>query len=378
MALRSTGASSRPSRQPPSRSRASERLRPSVPAKAKVTHNTPAVTLWRARTSSSRAKLNTSTTSSANTSMPLISSLLRNSAARSFHTMAATARTNPPRAVRDMGRARSPAGIDRLLVERGQPVEGEPAAPPTGDNRAAREHIHAIPERGGTQQIVRGHHDRAPGGRGGPQQIIQQLAGLLIEAGVGLVEEQYLRFVQQGARQRETLLHPPREGTNRVAPARRQTHLVEGFLHTRLEINEPVHSPVEAQILFGREGAVEQRLVRQHADAPAHLGGLLRQAAPGHAHIAEGGAHQGGQDANEGRLAGPIRSEQNDELARRDPEVDLAQNHARAEGLGKVAHLDGRGVLPSSSSISRSLRAARRVVYSLSFTRPRSPQGTAD
>src|SRR5687768_895798 len=74
------------------RSMAIERFRPSVPAKAKVVQSTPAVTDWRVLISSSSAKLKMRITSNENTSIADTNSNERNSARRSFHTMAKIAR----------------------------------------------------------------------------------------------------------------------------------------------------------------------------------------------------------------------------------------------------------------------------------------------
>ena len=74
-----------------------ERFRPSVPANAKVTHSTPAVTDLRVVISSSRAKLKIRMTSSENTIMDVKSSRERSSAARSFQATAPTARRKPGR-----------------------------------------------------------------------------------------------------------------------------------------------------------------------------------------------------------------------------------------------------------------------------------------
>jgi hypothetical protein len=91
MALRSTGARSKPSGNR-DLSRLHKRFRPKVPANVKVTHNTPEVTLARSLASSSRAKLKIRMTSKAKTSIDESNSLLRSSAAKSFHTTADNAR----------------------------------------------------------------------------------------------------------------------------------------------------------------------------------------------------------------------------------------------------------------------------------------------
>ena len=111
MALRSTGASSRPSRQPRSFSVAIERLKPSVPAKANVAQSTPEVTLAFAWVSSSSAKLKIRIISSEKTSIAEISSRLRSSAARSFQMIARTAWIKADREERGGG-GREMSGIE--------------------------------------------------------------------------------------------------------------------------------------------------------------------------------------------------------------------------------------------------------------------------
>ena len=89
--LRSTGVSNNPSIQPRSCSTAIERLSPKVPAKINVTQSTPDVTVARVRASNSNEKLKIKMTSKAKAPMAEISSRLRNSADKSFQTMALTA-----------------------------------------------------------------------------------------------------------------------------------------------------------------------------------------------------------------------------------------------------------------------------------------------
>src|SRR5215216_8013330 len=68
-----------------------ERLSPNVPAKAKVDQSTPAVTDWRVFTSNSSAKLKLRMVNKEKTSIAEKSSRERNSARKSFQTIAPTA-----------------------------------------------------------------------------------------------------------------------------------------------------------------------------------------------------------------------------------------------------------------------------------------------
>src|SRR5512138_1906766 len=195
MAERSTGASSSPSRQPRSFSMAIERLRPSVPAKAKVAHSTPAVTERRVLMSSSRAKLKIRMTSSEKTSMAESSSRERSSAERSFCTTAATAFRKFARTGLEV-EARSVASMSarqRLSVEVEQVGSGHLRARGGGGNGPPRQDIEARGQVLCAGQVVRGHDHGAPAGGHGAQHLVQHRGGVLVQPGVRLVEQDHVR-----------------------------------------------------------------------------------------------------------------------------------------------------------------------------------------
>src|SRR5215469_9924359 len=90
MALRSTGQSKRRSIEPFSRSAAMVRPNPSKLAKTKATHNAPGATEALLSTRRSKAKLKMTSTSRANSPMPIQVCLLRSSQRISFQSMAKT------------------------------------------------------------------------------------------------------------------------------------------------------------------------------------------------------------------------------------------------------------------------------------------------
>src|SRR5574340_1121087 len=157
MAARSTGARSRPSSEPWSFSMLIERFSPSVPAKANVTHNTPEVTAWRARMSSSKATLKITMTNSAKTSMAVKTSRERSSAARSFQATALRARRKAP-----VGDSRCSCFVveraisvcQRLLVEGEQVALLQLIPRGGGHDVAARKHVEAIGQRLGAHHVV--------------------------------------------------------------------------------------------------------------------------------------------------------------------------------------------------------------------------------
>ena len=81
-----------------------------------------------------------------------------------------------------------------------------------------------------------------------------------------------------------------------------------------------VQARVEAQVLAHGQVAVEQRLVAEQADPPAHLPRLPRQRRAEHARLARVRPQQPGEDPQQRRLARPVGAEHGDGRARRQRE----------------------------------------------------------
>ena len=107
-----------------------------------------------------------------------------------------------------------------------------------------------------------------------------------------------------------------RPARRRAAPSRRAS---SSSLDPRLGglAVEPVQARVEAQVLAAAEVAVEQRLVAEVADPAAQLPGLAGQRAAEHRDLAAARAQQGREDPQQRRLAGAVRAEHGQRLARR-------------------------------------------------------------
>ena len=122
--------------------------------------------------------------------------------------------------------------------------------------------------------------DDAGAAAAGADQAARQLAALGVEVGVGLVEQQQLRLVQDAAADRQPLAHPGRELGDALVGAALHPDRLEQLVDPRLRAppSSPVQAGVEAQVLAAAEVAVEQRLVAEVADPPAQLPGLARAA----------------------------------------------------------------------------------------------------
>jgi hypothetical protein len=145
----------------------------------------------------------------------------------------------------------------------------------------------------------------------GADQAAGQLASLDVEVGVGLVEQQQLRAVQDAAADCQPLAHPGRKLGNPLVGAALHPDRCEQLGDPRLGrlAGDPVQLGVEAQVLASRQVAIQQRLVAEVADPPAQLPGLAGERAAEHADLAAARPQQRRQDSQQRRLARPVGPE---------------------------------------------------------------------
>jgi len=94
---------------------------------------------------------------------------------------------------------------------------------------------------------------------------------------------------------------------------------------------------LDAQGLAHREEGVEHQFLRHDAQGVAGLGEVADHVVPHDGDPPLGGTGQTGQDADEGGLAGPVGTQQAEELAFGDVEADAIQGPERA--LPSLVHL---------------------------------------
>ena len=212
--------------------------------------------------------------------------------------------------------------------------------------------------------------DEHPGAvRARADQPAGELAALLVEVGVGLVEQQQLGLVEDAAADRQALAHPGRELADPLVgaalhPDRTQRRLDPGLAGLAVD---SVQSGVEAEVLAPAQVPVEERLMAEVADPAAQLPGLARQRAPEDLDLAAARPQKGGEDPQQGRLAGPVRAEHEQGLAGAEGQVDTLQGGPFAELVAQAAQLDCRahpGDCPERAAQRRFLRSVRRPTAS--------------
>jgi hypothetical protein len=184
------------------------------------------------------------------------------------------------------------------------------------------------------------------------QDLAQLAAGERVEAVGGLVEQQQLGAVDQGAGDREALAHALAHlGDAGLGLAAEVEDLQElgdagagGLVGLAVALGE------ELQVAGGGHAGVEGGAVAEEADALADLvaGGPGVAAVPQHAALV--GALQGGEDPQGGALAGAVGADQGEHLAALDRQV---------EALHRVAHAVVRVVDVVALDLLHALRCLR-------------------
>ena len=169
----------------------------------------------------------------------------------------------------------------------------------------------------------------------------QQPLGLLVEAGVRLVEKEERRTVEQGPGQGRPPLHAVRERTHAEIEGASQREPFADLGNSAGDVLQPVHTPVELQVLPDGQGAVEE-VARgrdaHHAPCPS---GVAVQRHAVKVHVAAGGAGERRQDADERGLAGAVGAEDREVFAPRHVQVHAPERRSRSVENPQLRDLDG-------------------------------------
>src|SRR4029078_461757 len=102
----------------------------------------------------------------------------------------------------------------------------------------------------------------------------------------------------------------------------------------------PISSGEELDVLLDREVVVERKLLRHIADAPLDLFGWKTDADPSHHGASRRGGHQPAQHPDGSGFAGAVRSQEAEDLARLDVQVQVGNGGEIAEALGQFLDAD--------------------------------------
>jgi DNA-binding SARP family transcriptional activator len=160
-----------------------------------------------------------------------------------------------------------------------------------------------------------------------------------VEASGRLVQEQHPRPADQAGGQVEAAAHAAGVGLHRAAGRVGQAELNEEFPRPLpgLRAGGAGQPADQHQVLGAGEGLVDRRVLAGQPDELADLVCRVRDAVTEHRGLARVRGDQGGEHADNGGLARPVRAEQPENLALGDGQVDAVDRCGAAEPFGEAA-----------------------------------------
>lgn len=196
-------------------------------------------------------------------------------------------------------------------------------------------------ERFGSVEFVGGEQDRGAGKGRGADDLVDIVTGVLIEAGVGLVQEPQRRAADHQRSERGTPTLAGRQSPDgHVAEAAGEPDAVHRG--GRVVARESRHPGPEAKVVGNGEFVVEARRVPQQSDHRAHRSAVQREVHPQHLRSAGCNRHQARATAQQRGLAGPVGSGDEHDLAGLHVEIHAGEGGETTEERDRGAEVDDR------------------------------------
>ena len=157
-----------------------------------------------------------------------------------------------------------------------------------------------------------------------------------------LIEDQQLGIGQQAARHAEALAHAQRVALDAVVATRAQPDALQRAVDAAVG-RAVAGGRVDVEVLAAGEVGMEARLLDDRADARERRGALAGEVVTEDPHVAGGRLGEPEEQADQGRLAGAVGSEEAEGGAPRDFEVDSGERRAIAEALAQIGGVDRQG-----------------------------------
>jgi hypothetical protein len=148
-----------------------------------------------------------------------------------------------------------------------------------------------------------------------------------------LVQHHQLGLMDEGAGERQLLLHAAREAFGQPLAERSQARHLEQLLAAWPEVSHPVDLGEELDVLVDGQVAIKREPLRQVAHALGDEAVLAGRVRVQHAHRPGIGVQEAAQQPDGRGLAGAVRPNQPEHLAPGDVEAQAGQGGSRAEAL---------------------------------------------
>src|SRR6185503_12254519 len=172
-------------------------------------------------------------------------------------------------------------------------------------------------------EIVRAEKDRAVASAQRNDERAKRACGLGVERGRGLVEQEDGRVMHETARDRDLLFHPARERAEADVETVRQAEQLRELLGAARSVGDVVQMAEERQVGAKGHALVERGLVGHHAATAADPARIGAHRDPVDEYVTLARSEDACDDAARGRLAGAVRAEERDDLARLYAERDV-------------------------------------------------------
>ena len=194
----------------------------------------------------------------------------------------------------------------------------------------------------GLIEVLRGEQDGRAAVRELPDRLPHLEASLRIEAGGRLVEEHHRRAPDQAHRDVEPPAHATRVGRDAPSASFDEREADEQLVSDPSGLAEAAQPGDQLQVLAAGQDVVDRRELAGEADRLADLRGLCDDVEPVHGSRAAVGPEQRREDLHDRRLARAVRTEEGEDAARLDFEVDASQDRDIAECLREFGDPDRR------------------------------------
>jgi hypothetical protein len=213
-----------------------------------------------------------------------------------------------------------------------------------GGDAAVVEHDDVVSQAVGFVEVLGGEHDGGAGRRQLGDDVPQAGPGGGVEPGGGFVQEQHRWRADQAGGQIDPAAGPAGQLTNPLAGEVAEVEPVDEFAGLAASARaEATEAADQLEVLPSGEKLVQPRVLTSDPDAAAHLVGGRDDVEPVDHHPTGCGANEGGEDADEGGLAGAVVAEHPERGAATGLQVDAVERPRRPVGDVEILDEDGGG-----------------------------------